>query len=174
MNGKSNTNEGWLSERLLFPKPTKRIKVRKPLRRSKKSIATKSAFKAFDNGKRCRRRSDAEVMLWAQEKRQERLSNPTPAEEAFEAILRSLGISYVREHIVQNGDQHVCLDFWLQTWSLCIELDGDGHRLQKRYDHQRSMWLARNFSIKTVRFWNSDVLSGTAEQRLREMLGLPR
>jgi very-short-patch-repair endonuclease len=143
------------------------------LRRGKKRIATRAKFKDWTTGKRCRRKTDAEVMVWAREKRQERISNPTPAEEAFGAILRSLSISYVPEHIIQNGDSHVCIDFWLPKWNLAVEIDGkELHDKQKRYDKERSVWLAREHKMNVVRFSNFEVLSGKAEQRIMEMLGL--
>jgi very-short-patch-repair endonuclease len=54
-----------------------------------------------------------------------------------------------------------------------IELDDQHHRNQKQYDQQRSLWLAE-LGIGTVRFWNSSVFAGTAEARIREMLGLEK
>jgi very-short-patch-repair endonuclease len=156
---------------LLFPKPTKRTKVRKPIRRSKKRIASRAKFKNWDNGKRCRRRSDAEVLAKAQECRRERLLNPTIAEEVFSGILVRLGVKFEREKIILNGDRWVLLDFFIPAVNLAIELDGSQHRLQKNYDHGRSMWLARH-GIKVVRLWNRAVFDGQAEQRVREMLGI--
>jgi very-short-patch-repair endonuclease len=148
-------------------------KARKPLRRGRKPIATKAKFKDWGTDKRSRRRTDAEVLAWAREKRQERLSNPTPAEEAFGAILRSLGITYVPEYILQNGDSHICIDFWLPKWNLAIEIDGkELHDKQRRYDKERSIWLAREHKMHVVRFSNLEVLSGQAEKRIAETLGL--
>jgi very-short-patch-repair endonuclease len=151
---------------LMFPKLGKRR------RKKPKPLANRRKFKDWATGKRHRRKTDAEVMAWAREKRQERLSNPTPAEDAFGAILRSLGITYVPEHIIQNGDSHICIDFYLPRWNLAVEIDGkELHDRQKRYDKERSIWLAREQKMNVVRFTNFEVLSGAAEQRLREMLG---
>jgi very-short-patch-repair endonuclease len=162
----------YVSAMLMFPKPKKQIKARKPLRRSKKRIATRATFKDFDNGKRCRRRSDAEVMAKAMECRAERLANPTEAEAAMTEILTRLGVRFEREAIFLNGDRWIAADFLIPSVKLVIELDGAGHRLQKRYDAGRSMWLARNHGLSVVRLWNRACFDGTAEQRIMEMLGI--
>jgi very-short-patch-repair endonuclease len=119
-----------------------------------------------------RRYSDAEVVAKAEECRRERLHDSTPAEEAMDAILRRLGVKFEREKIFLNGDRWVLVDFYVASVKLVIELDGQQHRLQKQYDHGRSMWLARKHSIKTARFWNAAVMDGTAEKRVIEMLRL--
>jgi very-short-patch-repair endonuclease len=81
-------------------------------------------------------------------------------------------VKFEREKIVLNGDRFVLLDLWLPKWNLVLELDGFGHLHQKRYDHERSMWLARVHNMKIVRFFNAQVLNGQAEVRVREILGL--
>jgi very-short-patch-repair endonuclease len=53
---------------------------------------------------------------------------------------------------------------------LVVEADGFGHLHQKQYDYERSIWLARRFGMKVVRFFNGDVMNGKAETRVREML----
>jgi very-short-patch-repair endonuclease len=88
------------------------------------------------------------------------------------AILRRLGVKFERARIVLNGDRWVLLDFWIPSVNPVIELDGEGHRLQKSYDGGRSRWLASK-GYKVVRFWNRAVFDGKAEGRVREMLGLP-
>lgn len=148
------------------------LKTGKRPKKKPKRLALRRTFKAWDGGKRCRRRSDAEVLQKAQECRRKRLSDPTPAEVAMQGILHSMGIQFIREHIVQNGDRFILIDLWLPKWNLAIELDGSGHLLQKRYDHERSLWLARVHKMKVVRFFNQEVLDGTSERRLRGILGL--
>lgn len=138
---------------LLFPKPKRKVKPRKPLKRGTKNIAARAVFEEW--GKNCtksyrRRVTDAEVRAKAEEWRLKRLSNPTLAEEAFTAILIRLGVKFERERIWLNGDRWILTDFFIPSVSLVIELDGEGHRLQKGYDHGRSMWLARQ-GIKVVR-----------------------
>jgi very-short-patch-repair endonuclease len=159
---------------LLFPKPKKRIKIRKPLKRSKKRPAARAKFREF--GANCtkayrRRYSDYEVTCQAEVCRQRRLENATPAEEAFGAILTRLGVKYEREKVILNGDRWVLIDFFIPSVNLAVELDGAQHLAQKEYDHGRSMWLARK-GIKVCRFWNKAVMDGTAEQRIREALRL--
>ena len=114
----------------MFPKPAKRAKKaqkllqrKTPLKRTTKPIANRAVFREW--GKNCtktyrRRFTDAEVLAKAHEYRAQRLANATPAEEALDAILRSLGIKFFREWVVLNGDRFVLLDFWLPTVNLCI------------------------------------------------------
>jgi very-short-patch-repair endonuclease len=111
-------------------------------------------------------------MCQAEVCRQQRLRNPTAAEEAFAGILNRLGIKFEREKIILNGDRFVLLDFYIPSVKLVVELDGAQHRGQKGYDMGRSMWLARVHGLHVVRFWNKAVMDGTAEARIRQMLGL--
>lgn len=160
---------------LLFPKPKKKPKrPRKPLPRSKKRIAARTKFVEWGKNscKAYRRKfTDDEVTAKAVECRRERLANATEAEDEMARILANLGLVFVREKIIVNGDRWVLLDFFIPSHMLVIELDGDQHRFQKEYDQGRSMWLARKHRLKTVRFWNNQVMNGQAEQRLRQMLG---
>lgn len=159
---------------LLFPKPVKRIKVRKPLKRGKKKLAARRKFKGFDNiTKHYRRRyTDYQVMCQAEVCRQKRLANPTPAELEMSSILTILGIKHERERIILNADRFVLIDIFVPSVNLAIELDGNVHRHQQQYDHERSMWLARQYSIKTVRFFNAEVHSGAAQTRIKQTLGI--
>ena len=110
-------------------------------------------------------------MCQAEVCRQKRLANATPAEEAMAEILTRLGVKFEREKIILNGDRWVLLDFLLPSVNIALELDGEGLRLQKQYDLERSMWLAR-IGFKVARFWNRAVLDGTAELRIMEMIGM--
>jgi len=66
----------------------------------------------------------------------------------------------------------VLVDFYIASVKLALELDGQQHRLQKQYDQGGPMWLARKHGIKTVRFWNAQVVTGQAKIRMMEMLGM--
>jgi very-short-patch-repair endonuclease len=147
------------------PKPLKRSPVKPGKSRFKEYGA--NPFKVYH-----RRYTDAQVMAMALRRRAERLANPTPAEESFALILHSIGIKHEREKIVLNGDRFVLLDFWLPKWNMAIELDGRSHDNQKTYDHDRSIWLAREHGMKVIRFTNREVMSGHAEMRLRLTIGL--
>jgi very-short-patch-repair endonuclease len=148
-------------------------KLGKKARNKPKRLAARRKFKAHgDNPFKCYRRryTDYQVMCQAEVCRQKRLANATPAEEAMDEILTRLGVKFEREKIILNGDRWVLIDFFLPSINLALELDGEGHRLQKQYDHERSMWLARK-GIKVARFWNKAVMDGSAEMRVKEMLG---
>ena len=156
---------------LLFPKAGPRPKKpKKPLKRSRIKPGHVT-FKCWDTGKRSRRIPDCEVQRLAQKARLERLRNSTEAEIALEAILRRSGKRHEREFIIQNGDRWVLADFLIPALNLILEVDGVQHRHNRAYDKARSLWLARK-GYKVVRFWNADVSSGEAEDRIRRMLGL--
>jgi very-short-patch-repair endonuclease len=65
------------------------------------------------------------------------------------------GFSFRRQHPVGS----FVLDFYCSAARLAIELDGGQHNEEtRRYDEQRSHWLAAK-GIRVVRFWNNEVLS---------------
>jgi very-short-patch-repair endonuclease len=151
---------------LLFSKPTRKKKPRKPLRRSLKKIAKRSVFKALgDNAfKSYRRRyTDYQVMVRAEVSRQARLRNRTRAEMAFCELLDSRRILYEIEKIFLNGDRCILADFFLKDRMLAIEIDGSSHDGQKKYDAGRDDWLLRTYGVRTIRIHNSTVFRKPAE-----------
>ena len=121
-----------------------------------------------------RKFSDAEALERAKQRRQERLAAGTAEEATISDFLGQHGIKHEREWIWMNGDTPIFADIFIPSLNLVLEIDGAYHaeRGQKIYDHGRSMWLAKKFSVKTVRFWNAQVLSGQAQERIKQMLGL--
>ncbi len=85
-------------------------------------------------------------------------------------ILRNLGIAIECQKIFQNGDSWVIVDFFVPSVQLVIELDGKHHLLNKKYDAERSHWLAHVYKVKICRFFNAQVNKGQAERRIEEML----
>jgi very-short-patch-repair endonuclease len=100
------------------------------------------------------------------------LEELSTAQVAVGEMLRHFGINFEYEKIWPNGDHPYFSDVYLPDHKLTIECDGNHHRDQKKADIGKSMYIARNFGVATVRVWNSDVDSGLALQRIREMLGL--
>jgi very-short-patch-repair endonuclease len=151
---------------LLFPKPSKKAKVRTWLKRSRKKPKARARFieHGKDPTKQYRRRfTDYQVMLRAEICRQQRLRNRTPAEMAFAELLDSHRILYEVEKIIQNGDKWVLLDVFIKAAKLCIEIDGTFHKDQADYDTDRSDSLFRRHGIRTIRFSNGDVLKRSEE-----------
>jgi hypothetical protein len=176
---------------LLFPKLGKRTrKIREglkrkkrlsssktPIRRSRKPIASKSVFKAFDPlGRRSKRyRSDAEVWAFAMTKKAERLANRTNAEIRFCEMLDDLAVDYEPEAIIQNGDSFVLIDVLVKKpHVVAFEIDGSAHTRQKKYDIQRDRWLANKRGIRTFRFTNKQIYKdlGFVRQTVIEVLDL--
>lgn len=137
----------------------------KPAKAKPKPIPTKSKFKSHNNDPTKsykKKRTEAEVLAYAQVCRQTRLSNPTPAESAFADILLSMGIAFEREAIFVNGDRHILCDFVIRTTagaSVCIEVDGRIHSAQSGYDRGRDKWMFERYGVRTIRFTNREVLA---------------
>src|ERR1700749_2018188 len=53
------------------------------------------------------------------------------------------------------------VDFAAQSRKLVIELDGDSHAGQERYDARRTAWLEEQ-GYRVIRFTNSDVMTDEA------------
>lgn len=144
------------------PKPIQRTPIKK----------RKGSAKCSDNGKRTPRRDPAKTWAWALQKQREKLEELSPAQLAIGIMLRNYGVKFEYEKPWPNGDNPYFSDLWLPDHKITIECDGNHHRDQKKADTGKSMYIARNFGVATVRVWNADVQSGIALQRIREMLGL--
>jgi very-short-patch-repair endonuclease len=53
------------------------------------------------------------------------------------------------------------VDFAARSLKLVIELDGDSHAAQERYDARRTAWLQQQ-GYRVIRFTNSDVMTNEA------------
>lgn len=123
-------------------------------------VKKRSVFKEHgkDPTKRYRRKhTDYQVACLAETARQARLRDRTPAEQAFDEMLRGMGLVFEREKIVQNGDRFLLLDFYIPALKLAVEVDGRYHAAQAKYDEGRSQFLAKK-GIKVIRFSNEEVL----------------
>jgi very-short-patch-repair endonuclease len=93
---------------------------------------------------------------------------PTKAEQKLWQGLRSAqirGLSFRRQHPVGV----YVLDFYCPTIRPAIEVDGGQHSFaeEQHRDQRRTKWLEAK-GIKTIRFWNNDVL-GNLEGVLGEI-----
>lgn len=147
-----------------------KTRSRSQIKRTKgKTLATKRKFKSHSDETKVyhQKRSSAQVLSFAQEKRQERLANETPSEQAMEILLREWGIAFEREAIFLNGDRFILIDFLLRTNNLyyAVEIDGETHRRQAGYDAGRDRWLEKTHNIKTIRITNQQVIRKPDEVR---------
>ncbi|MFZ0270976.1 MAG: DUF559 domain-containing protein [Acidobacteriaceae bacterium] len=146
---------------LQFPKPKRKLRLRKPLKRSRKRIKARAKFKAHgaDPTKTYhRKRTDYEVMAHAEAKRQDRLRNRTAGELMFADILRALNVWFVPEKIFQNGDAYIIADFFLPAHRIAVEVDGSSHDDKGGYDAGRDKWLLERHGVRTIRVANAEVL----------------
>lgn len=115
-----------------------------------------------------RRYTDAQVTAFAQERRRERLSQPTSAERRFAELLRECNITvFERESIFLNGDRHIAIDFLVKTGAgiIAFEIDGLQHRYQTKYDAGRDRWMLETHGIRTIRIKNEAILQKPDEVR---------
>lgn len=81
-----------------------------------------------------------------------------------------LGVEYEREKIwlYNEGARFILLDFWIESASLAVELDGDIHKTQRQYDEGRDKYL-RSAGINILRFGNEAVLKtpGAVAEKVR-------
>ncbi len=86
-------------------------------------------------------------------------SEPT-GPEARLWYLRAKRLNGIKfSHQVLIGDYIV--DFAARACKLVIELDGDSHVGQERYDARRTAWLEEQ-GYRVIRFTNSDVMTNEA------------
>ncbi|MBX7140788.1 MAG: class I tRNA ligase family protein [Chitinophagales bacterium] len=80
---------------------------------------------------------------------------PTEAEEMLWQNIRNRKLEYKfrRQHPVAN----FIADFVCLQKKLIVELDGNDHKQNKEYDHERTRELER-LGYKVIRFWNDEVL----------------
>jgi very-short-patch-repair endonuclease len=155
---------------LFFPKPVRKKKAPKPLKRSRKPIAAKAVFKAHGDNvfKTYRRRyTDGQVMAKAREYQLERKRDMPAAQIVFNVMLDDLRVLYESEAIMLNGDRFILIDAYVKSAKLASEIDGSTHDLQTRYDVGRDAWLLRTYGVHTVRFTNDQVFRRLWEVRER-------
>ena len=97
------------------------------------------------------------------ENRQKLRLHQTDAERALWHKLRNRrleGLRFVRQYAVGP----YIIDFYCPKIRLGIELDGEIHKGQENrlYDKDREKYLD-GLDIKTIRFWNNNVLNNTKE-----------
>ena len=86
--------------------------------------------------------------------------NPTPAEKIIWGLLSRKqfdGLKFTRQKPLEN----FIVDFYCSELFLGIEIDGDTHAFQEKYDELRSDVLKRKYDIEIIRYTNTDVLFNT-------------
>lgn len=83
---------------------------------------------------------------------------------------RFQSIKFRRQKVIQDDKQRYIVDFAANDPKLVIELDGDTHADQQRYDERRTAFLnAQNY--KVVRFKNTDI-NMNMESVLEKLVGV--
>ena len=88
--------------------------------------------------------------------RQTQKENPTHAEKVLWILLKSkkTGHKIRRQHIIDS----FITDFVCLTKKVVIEIDGNIHQFQKKYDEMRTLRL-NELGFEVIRFKNEEVLS---------------
>jgi len=91
----------------------------------------------------------------------ENRKNPTPAEQKMwlEVLSRRQFSSY--KFLRQKPIEHFIVDFYCAKLGWVIEIDGDSHAEQPRYDENRTALLERH-GLTVIRYGNRDVLNNIA------------
>jgi very-short-patch-repair endonuclease len=89
-------------------------------------------------------------------RRRELRKNQTIAEEILWQKIRDRKINNLKFYRQYSVGPYI-LDFFCPQIRLAIELDGIQHKDTKEYDKERNEFL-KNSDIKTIRFWNSEIL----------------
>ncbi len=107
------------------------------------------------------------------EKRQLLRKQETPAEKILWARLRGKKLDGWHFHR-QFGSGVYILDFYCPKAKLAIELDGQHHMLadKRTYDTERNQYL-ESLKIKTIRFWNEEVMNNLPDVLKRIASALP-
>jgi very-short-patch-repair endonuclease len=97
---------------------------------------------------------DKELTLLARENRQ----NPAPAEQKMwrEIFSRRQFSGY--KFLRQKPIEHFIVDFYCAELAWVIEIDGDSHAEQARYDERRTTVL-QQYGLTVIRYDNHDVLN---------------
>ncbi|MEK6645473.1 MAG: endonuclease domain-containing protein [Candidatus Firestonebacteria bacterium] len=86
--------------------------------------------------------------------------NPTPTEKRIWELLSRKqfdGLKFTRQKPLEN----FIIDFYCSELLLGIEIDGDTHAFQEKYDELRSDALKRKYDIEIIRYINTDVVFNT-------------
>jgi very-short-patch-repair endonuclease len=65
---------------------------------------------------------------------------------------KKLGCKFQRQHSIG----HYIADFYCPSKNLIIELDGNQHLENQKYDHERTGYLEMR-GFKVLRFWNNEI-----------------
>lgn len=101
---------------------------------------------------RQRWRASKQIQIRARELRR----NMTPAEKTLWQRIRfgQLGVHFRRQHAIGK----YVVGFICVKSNLIIEVDGDSHTEQIKYDEKRTKWLNEQKDYRVIRFWNNEVL----------------
>jgi len=83
-------------------------------------------------------------------------SNPTPAEARLWYNLRAKRFAEIKFNHQVVIDPYIA-DFVARSRKLIVEVDGDTHANDERYDARRTAWLEQR-GYRVIRFDNADVM----------------
>jgi hypothetical protein len=129
----------------------------------RKPLPRRGPFRPKDNPFKVYRQPDQGMVASAYQRRKEHLASPGPCEEAFNDILKSIGLienrDYERESICFYPGSYVLFDFFFKSRKLAFEIDGKVHQEpgQLNHDKGRDAYFARR-GVRIVRISNNEVL----------------
>ncbi len=105
--------------------------------------------------------------------RRKQLRNKSTLEEKMlwqELKGNKLGRKFIRQYSVDN----YVVDFYCPAKRLAIELDGESHKDNQKYDQYRTKYLGA-FGIGVIRFWNQEIRNDVEDvvEKIREAVSPP-
>ena len=87
-------------------------------------------------------------------RRKQLRNKSTPEEKMLWQKLKGnkLGRKFIRQYSIDNN----VVDFYCPARRLAIEIDGELHKDNQKYDQYRTRYLGA-FGIRVIRFWNNEV-----------------
>ena len=107
----------------------------------------------------------------------------TGIERRTATLLSESGVEFVHPYVLRSGSYRREFDFYVPVCNTLIEVDGDYHhgnpmlydaldrtQLHTRANDEFKNSMAKNLSIRLLRFWGADVLSDDFSVKLMEAL----
>ncbi len=88
-------------------------------------------------------------------RRRELRNGATPEEKLLWKYLQNkkLGFKFIRQYSIEG----YVVDFYCPAKRLAIEIDGEQHKKDKKYDEYQTRYL-NTFNIRVIRFWNQEII----------------
>jgi very-short-patch-repair endonuclease len=100
-------------------------------------------------------------------------STPSYLEKSFEQwLLFNNFYSYTKNKTFRCGQKIYYGDFFFESLSLLIELDGSQHERTTDYDAERDALILKYYNVRTIRVTYKEYISKHRIEEIKRLLGL--